>query len=98
MVWHFCVKQDIKQKNEGLEIYWKTLSIENDWIWKVVFILISIYYILRSLTIWGPTDFVGESTKAPVFSEFFGQTRTSENFPVQTWRLNIVRKYNNHQL
>lgn len=62
------------------------------------FIPILIYYILRSLTIWGPTDFVGESTKAPVFSEFFGQTRTSENFPVKTWRLNIVRKYNNHQL
>lgn len=27
---------------------------------------------LKSLTIWDSTDFVGESTKAPVFSEFFG--------------------------
>lgn len=37
------------------------------------------------LTVWNPANFVGGSSKSHFFSKLFRETRTSEDFPIQTW-------------
>lgn len=37
------------------------------------------------LTVWNPANFVGGSSKSHILSEFFRETGTREDFPIQTW-------------
>lgn len=34
------------------------------------------------LTVWNPANFVGGSSKSPIFSELFREAGTSEDFPI----------------